>query len=189
MINNFENFINFYLNKKKNFNESIDLNIIFINKKKNFFNFELNLIHSVNDNKKFLFLSNINKIENNIFFGNIYFEKFLKKEIFFDKIFFDKKNLNLIIENNLLKKFSKKKFLIENYEKKISSIKSNKLKVIINKNNFLNLKIGNVFFNKNMFKNNYYLVINSIKKLFNCNNIFIKKIYISTTMSKSFLIK
>ncbi|XZR52577.1 MAG: hypothetical protein ACM3Q7_01040 [Candidatus Carsonella ruddii] len=189
MINNLENFIEFYLNKKKNFNESIDLNIIFLNKKKKFFNLNLNLIHSVNEKKKFLFLSNINKIEDDFFFGQFYFDKFLKKEIFFDKIFFNKENLYLIKKNKLLKKFCEKKFLIENYNKEILKIKSNLLKVVINKNNFLNLKIGNVCFNKNMFKNNYYFVINTIKKVFNFNNIIINRIFLNTTMSKSFIIK
>ncbi|WMC20444.1 MAG: hypothetical protein PNH44_01050 [Candidatus Carsonella ruddii] len=189
MINNIDKFTEFYLNKKKNFNESIDLNIIFSNKKKNFFNLNLNLIHSVNEKKKFLFLSNINKIENNFFFGNLYLEKFLKKEIFFDKIFFNKENLHLIKKNKLLKKFCEKKFLIKNYNEKILKLNSNLLKIVINKNNFLNLKIGNICFNKNMFKNNYYFVINSIKKIFNYNNIIINKIYLNTTMSKSYLIK
>ncbi|WGS66653.1 hypothetical protein [Candidatus Carsonella ruddii] len=189
MINNLEKFIEFYLNKKSKFNESIDLNVVFFNKKKNFFNLNLNLIHSVNEKKNFLFLSNINKIEKNIFFGKLYFDKFLKKEICFDKIFFNKENYYLIKQNNLLKKFCEKKFLIENYNKEIFKINSNLLKIIVNKNNFLNLKIGNILFNKNMIKNNYYCVINSIKKIFNYNNIIIKKIYLNTTMSKSFLIK
>ncbi|MGP4128240.1 MAG: hypothetical protein ACTXNS_01015 [Candidatus Carsonella ruddii] len=189
MINNLEKFIEFYLNKKKQFNESIDLNIVFFNKKKNFFNLNLNLIHSINEKKNFLFLSNINKIENNFFFGKIYFEKFLKKEIYFDNLFSNKENYYLIKENNLSKKFCEKKVLTENYKNKILKINSNLLKIVINKNNFLNLKIGNILFTKNMFKNNYYCVINSIKKIFNFNNIIIKKIYLSTTMSKSFLIK
>ncbi|XOD38968.1 MAG: hypothetical protein ACAF48_01065 [Candidatus Carsonella ruddii] len=178
-----------FLIKKFNFTESIDLNIIFNNKKKNYFSFFLNLFYSIYENKKFLFLSDQNIINNNFFIGNIYFYKFLKKEIFFDQIFYNQNNFNLIKKNNLTKKFSKKKNLINNYDLKINNLKNKFFKIIINKNNFLNLKIGNINFTNNMIEKNYFYVINNLKKIFFKNNIIIEKIYINTTMGKSLLLK
>ncbi|ATX33413.1 hypothetical protein CUN91_00380 [Candidatus Carsonella ruddii] len=189
MNNSLINFCNFFLNKKFNFTESIDLNIIFNNKKKNYFNFFINLFYSVNDNKKILFLSDKNSVKDNIYIGNNYFNNFLEKKIFFDKIFYNKDNFFLIKKHNLVKKFSKKKNLINNYELKINELKNKIIKIIINKNNFLNFKIGNINFNSNMIEKNYFYIINYIKKIFFKNNIIIENIYINTTMSKSYIIK
>ncbi|AFP84032.1 hypothetical protein [Candidatus Carsonella ruddii] len=188
-MNNINEIINLLFNKLIKFNESIDININIINKKKNFFSYIINLDYSINCNKKFLFLTNFNKIENNMYFGELYFEKFLKKEIFFDKIYYNNSYEKYIINNNLQKKFSKKKFLLNNYKSKINEINSNLLKIVINKNNFINFKIGNIKFNKNMIKINVINSLNSIKKILFLNNIIIKNIYISTTMGKGYLIK
>ncbi|WP_432788480.1 hypothetical protein V7Y83_01080 [Candidatus Carsonella ruddii] len=190
-MNNLDLFIKYCLENKFNFCESIDLSILFNNKKKNYFSFCTNLFYSVNDKKKFLFLSDIIKKENNIYYGNSYFYSFLKKEIVFEKIYSNLKNISLIKKNTdfFKNKFTEKKCLLDNYDKKIKEITNKILKVKIDKNNFLNVKIGNVFFDKNMITKNYFTLINNLKKVFFCNNIYIEKIYISTTMSKSYLIK
>ncbi|MFI4847126.1 MAG: hypothetical protein ACH6QJ_00525 [Candidatus Carsonella ruddii] len=189
-MNNFDYFCDYIFKKKFNFCESIDLNIVFINKKKKYFNFLINLFYSINDNKKFLFLSNNkNLIKNNIYIGNIFLNNFLKKKILFNKIYYNKDNFSLIKKTNLNKKFSEKKHLIYNYEEKINNLNS-KIKIInINKNNYLNIKIGNINFTKIMIEKNFLIILNNIKKHFFLYNIYIKKIFLNTTMSKSFIIK
>ncbi|MGK2931142.1 MAG: hypothetical protein ACSLEG_00930 [Candidatus Carsonella ruddii] len=99
-MNNFNYFLDYIKNKKFNFCESIDLNIIFINKKKKYFNFLINFFYSTNYNKNFLFLSK-NKIlkKDNIFVGNVFLDDFLKKKILFNKIYYDKNNSSLIKKN------------------------------------------------------------------------------------------
>ncbi|XRA05408.1 MAG: hypothetical protein ACN6LP_00955 [Candidatus Carsonella ruddii] len=185
-MNNFNYFCNYILKKKFNFCESIDLNIVFINKKKKYFNFLINLFYSINDNKKFLFLSkNKTLIKKNIYIGNI----FLKKKILFNKIYYDKDNFLLIKKINLDKKFSEKKHLIYNYEEKINNLNLKTKIININKNNYLNIKIGNINFTKIMIEKNFLTILNNIKKHFFLYNIYIKKIFLNTTMSKSFIIK
>ncbi|MGK2912821.1 MAG: hypothetical protein ACSLEI_00975 [Candidatus Carsonella ruddii] len=189
-MNNFEYFLNYIKNKKFNFCESIDLNIIFINKKKKYFNFLINLFCSINCNKNFLFLSKNETLKkDNIFIGNIFLNDFLKKKILFNKIYYDKNNFSLIKKMNLNKKFSEKKFLIYNYKEKINNLNSKIKKININKNNYLNIKIGNINFTKTMIEKNFFLILNNLKKNFFIYNIYIKKIFLKTTMSKIFAIK
>lgn len=190
-MNNLDLFIKYCLENKFNFCESIDLSIIFNNKKNKYFSFYTDLFYSVDDRKKFLFLSDNVKKENNIYYGNLYFYNFLKKEINFEKIYSDVKNIFLIKKyiSYFKNKFTEKKCLLDNYNKKIREITNKTLKMKIDKNNFLNVKIGNVFFDKNMIKKNYFILINNLKKVFFHNNIYIEKIYLSTTMSKSYSIK
>ncbi|MGK2916138.1 MAG: hypothetical protein ACSLEH_00900 [Candidatus Carsonella ruddii] len=189
-MNNIDNFCDYIKKKKFNFCESIELNIVFINKKKKYFNFLINLFYSINNNKNFLFLSK-NKIfqNDNIFIGNCFFDSFLKKKILFNKIYYNKDNFSLIKKMNLNKKFSEKKCLIYNYEEKINNLNSKIKKININKNNYLNIKIGNINFTKIMIEKNFFSIFNIIKKNFLIYNIYIKKIFLNTTMSKSFIIK
>ncbi|MFI4883851.1 MAG: hypothetical protein ACH6QK_00500 [Candidatus Carsonella ruddii] len=189
-MNNFNYFCEYIQQKKFNFCESIDLNVVFINKKKKYFNFLINLFYSINDNKNFLFLSK-DKVfkKNNIFVGNFFFDNFLKKKFFFNKIYYNKDNFSLIKKMNLNKKFSEKKCLIYNYEEKINKLNSKIKKININKNNYLNIKIGNINFTKIMIEKNFSLILNNIKKNFLVHNIYIKKIFLNTTTSKSFIIK
>ncbi|AFP84392.1 50S ribosomal protein L1 [Candidatus Carsonella ruddii] len=187
-INDFINYLN---KKKKNFIESIDLNIILINKKKKYFNFCTDLFYSYNEMKKILFLSNIHKIENNVYYGNNYINEFLLKKVCFSKIFTNKENFFLI--KNKLNKLCKSFIInceIENYELEKNKFFNKKINLKVNKNNVLNIKIASTIFSNSMIIKNYeFLILNLKKNFFIPNNIFIEKIYISSTMSKSFLIK
>ncbi|MFI4878813.1 MAG: hypothetical protein ACH6QP_01005 [Candidatus Carsonella ruddii] len=189
-MNNFNYFCDYIEKKKFNFCESIDLNIIFINKKKKYFNFLIDFFYSINDNKNFLFLSkNETFKKNNIYIGNFFLNSFIKKEIFFNTIYYNKDNILLIKKINLNKKFSEKKCLVYNYEEKINNLNLKIKKININKNNYLNIKIGNINFTKKMIEKNFFSILNNIKKIFFTYNIYIKKIFLNTTMSKSFIIK
>ncbi|AFP83838.1 putative ribosomal protein L1 [Candidatus Carsonella ruddii CS isolate Thao2000] len=185
-MNNIDNFLFFINNKKKNFSESIDLNIKIINKnKKNFF-FYLNYLYSVNEMNKILLISNKYSKNKNIYIGILYLKKFLNNEIYFEKIISSEKNKILL--NNFKNFKILKKNIINNYDIYLNDYFSKKKKILINKN-FINIQIARTNFNKEMIVKNYFFIINNIKKILFNNNIYIEKIYISTTMSKSFLIK
>ncbi|BAF35196.1 hypothetical protein CRP_165 [Candidatus Carsonella ruddii PV] len=187
-INDFLNYLN---KKKKNFIESIDLNLILLNKKKKYFNLSTNLFYSYNEMKKILFLSNIQKIENNVYYGNNFIDDFLLKKVNFSKVYTDSENLLLVKEK--IGKINKSiivNCLYKNYEIEKNKFYNKTINLVLNKNNILNIKIAStVFYNSMIIKNYEFLIFNLKKNFFFPNNIFIEKIYISSTMSKSFLLK
>ncbi|WP_123912593.1 hypothetical protein [Candidatus Carsonella ruddii] len=185
-MNNIENFLFFLNNKKKNFSESIDLNIKIINKNKKSFFFYLNYLYSVNEMNKILLISNKFNKNNNIYIGILYLKKFLENKIYFEKIISSEKNKVLL--NNFNNYKILKKNIINNYDLFLNDYFSKKKKIIINKN-FINIQLARTNFTKDMIIKNYNFIINNIKKILFNNNIYIEKIYISSTMSKSFLIK